>query len=217
MEVHIYSIKAKSQAGNIWVKVIMTTLKAKAIRYSAKDLKNLCILLESSAEGGFGSRRKHCWCYVVSVLENTAVNLVVQERVQLEHSSHIVTVSVEATYLHFNPQHIMKETTDLTGPFGTMPQEPWHPGKEAKPDRVIQINSKKVCTHASYKTTRTWENFNKQGTKMILLSDKLWLIANYKSFVHESNSIIWNNLDLCKHFEIPYLELIKNLAINLMV
>ena len=70
-----------------------------------------------------------------------------------------------------------------SGPFETMPQQPWHPGKGAKLDRVIQLNYGEVHTHASYKTTRTWENFNNQGTKMILLSDKLWLIANNsKSF-----------------------------------
>ena len=28
--------------------------------------------------------------------------------------------------------------TKLAGPFGTMPQEPWHSGKDAKTDRVIQ-------------------------------------------------------------------------------
>ena len=39
MEVHIYSVKAKSQAGNIWVKDIMT---------AARDHKNLCILPEKS-------------------------------------------------------------------------------------------------------------------------------------------------------------------------
>ena len=40
MEVHIYSVKAKSQAGNIWVKDIMT---------AARDHKNLRILPENSA------------------------------------------------------------------------------------------------------------------------------------------------------------------------
>ena len=39
MEVHTYSVKAKSQAGNIWVKDIMT---------AARDHKNLHILLENS-------------------------------------------------------------------------------------------------------------------------------------------------------------------------
>ena len=39
MEVHIYSVKAKSQAGNIRVKDIMTV---------ARDCKNLCILPENS-------------------------------------------------------------------------------------------------------------------------------------------------------------------------
>ena len=40
MEVHIYSVKAKSQAGNIW---------AKDIRTAARDHKNLCILPENLA------------------------------------------------------------------------------------------------------------------------------------------------------------------------
>ena len=47
--------------------------------------------------------------------------------------------------------------------------------KGAETDRIIHLNYGEVCTHASYKTTRTWENFNHQGTKMILLSDKLCL------------------------------------------
>ena len=68
---------------------------------------------------------------------------------------------------------ILKETTKPAGPFGTMPQEPWHPGKDAKPDRVTQLNCREVGTHASDKATRTWENFNKRGRKMILLSNKL--------------------------------------------
>ena len=68
---------------------------------------------------------------------------------------------------------MLKETTELKGPFGTMPQEPRHPGKVAKPDRVTQLNCGEVRTHGSYKTTRTWENFNNGGTKLILLSDKL--------------------------------------------
>ena len=41
MRVHINSVKAKSQAGKIWVKDIMT---------AARDRKNLCILPENSAE-----------------------------------------------------------------------------------------------------------------------------------------------------------------------
>ena len=44
-----------------------------------------------------------------------------QERAQLEHNSHIVKVAVEATWLHFNPWHVLKETTERAGPFGTMP------------------------------------------------------------------------------------------------
>ena len=136
--------------------------KPKPLRYSARDPKNLRILLENPTEG-VGSRRECCWCYVVSVFENTPKNLVVQGRTQLNHSSQIVMVGVEATCLHFNPWRILKETTEPAGPFETMPQEPWHPGKGAKPDHVIQLNCGEVRTHASYKTTRTWENFNNRG------------------------------------------------------
>ena len=84
-----------------------------------------------------------------------------------------------------------------------MPQEPWHPGKDAKPNQVIQLNCGEVRTHASYKATRTWENLNNQETKMILLSDELWSIANNsKSFANGSKSIIRNNLGLYKRSDI---------------
>ena len=127
----------------------------------------------------------------------------VQGRAQLEHSSHTVKVGVEATCWHFNPWCILKATTEPAGPFGTMPQEPWHPEKGAKLDCIIQLNYREVPTHASYKTTRTSENFNNQQIKMILLSDKLWLIANNsKSFANGSKSIIRNTLGLLKHSEI---------------
>ena len=43
---------------------------------------------------------------------------------------------------------------------------------------------------------------HQQGTKMIHLSDELWLIANNsKSFANGSKLIIRNNLGLCKHSE----------------
>ena len=59
-------------------------------------------------------------------------------------------VGAETTCQHFQPWGILKETTEPAGPFGTMPQEPWHPGKSAEPDHVIQFNCGEVCTHASY-------------------------------------------------------------------
>ena len=93
----------------------------------------------------------------------------------------------------------IKDTGELAGPFVTMPKEPWHPGKFAKPGRIIQLNSGEVRTHANYKTTRTWQNFSNRGTKMILLSDELLLIANNsKSSVNGSKSVIRNNLGLFK-------------------
>ena len=83
-----------------------------------------------------------------------------------------------------------------------MPKEPWLSGKYAKPDCVIQLSCGEVHTHASYKASRTWENFNNQVTKMILLSEQPWSIANNsKSFANGSKSII-NNLDLYKHSDI---------------
>ena len=100
-------------------------------------------MLENLAVG-LGSRRA-LLRYVVSVFENTSKNLEVQRRVQLEYSIHIVMVRVDATWSHFNPWCILKETTKLAGPFGTMPQKPWHSRKGAKPNRVIQLNCGK-CT-----------------------------------------------------------------------
>ena len=71
--------------------------KAKAARYSARDLKSLRILPANSAQG-FMSRREHCGSYIVSVFENIPKNLLVQGRVQLEHISYI-KIGVEATYI----------------------------------------------------------------------------------------------------------------------
>ena len=52
MEVHIYSVKAKSQLGNIWVKYIMITQKDQSqnkISLGSKEsqLENLLILLKT--------------------------------------------------------------------------------------------------------------------------------------------------------------------------
>ena len=56
----------------------------------------LCIFPKNLAKG-LGSRKEHCWSYVVSAFGNTNKNLMVQERVQLEHSSHIANVGVKGT------------------------------------------------------------------------------------------------------------------------
>ena len=126
--------------------------KTRAKRKSARDLKNLHILPESSAEG-LGSRTEHCWGYI-SIYENTPKKL----------------------------PHL----------------PPCYP-----------INCGEVRTYASHKTTRTWENFNNRGTR-ILLSDKLWsIVITSKSFSNESKSVIKNNLGLCKRSEI-YLRTLKN-------
>ena len=62
MVVHIHSVKAKSQAGNVQVKDIMTIQKGQSGK-KIRDLKKLRILLENSAEG-LESRRECCWSYV---------------------------------------------------------------------------------------------------------------------------------------------------------
>ena len=63
--------------------------------------------------------------------------------------------------------------TEPAGPFETKPLELWYPGNDAKPDHVIQLDWREVRINASYKPIRTWENLNKRGAKMILLSDEL--------------------------------------------
>ena len=82
--------------------------KAKAEIKSGRNLKNLSIFPEDLAEG-IGSRRKRWWGYV-SIYDNTPKKLphlppklaqlyleVHQGRSQLERSSHVVKVGVEAT------------------------------------------------------------------------------------------------------------------------
>ena len=56
--------------------------KAKAARYSASNLKNLCIFPENPVKW-LRFRREGCWNYLVSFFEITPKNLVVQERMQL--------------------------------------------------------------------------------------------------------------------------------------
>ena len=58
MEVHIYSIKAKSQAGNIGIKDIMT---------AARDRKNLYILPENSAGESAAGVTIYLWEYTRKV------------------------------------------------------------------------------------------------------------------------------------------------------
>ena len=43
----------------------------------------------------------------------------------------------------------------------------------SNPDILERVLNRIVLSNS-----RTWENFNNQGRKIILLSDKLWLIAN---------------------------------------
>ena len=68
-----------------------------------------------------------------------------------------------------------------------------------------------MSIHASVETTKTWDSFNNGGTKMSLLSDELWLIANnYKSFANRSKPIMRSNLRFVQALRnLPYLELSK--------
>ena len=57
----------------------------------------------------------------------------------------MVKVGAKTTCLHFNPWRTLKKTTEPVGIFGTMSQEPWHPGKGAKPDCIIQSTAGKCA------------------------------------------------------------------------
>ena len=93
MEVHIHSVKANSQAGNISVKDIMT---------AARDHKNLYISPENSAgESAAGVtyismtiHPKRCYIFPLKVF---ATLLNGSRKGQLDLSSHIVKVGVKAT------------------------------------------------------------------------------------------------------------------------
>ena len=70
--------------------------------------------------------------------------------------------------------------------YETRPHYPTQLGGSVHPCKL-----KKQPKHGGTSTT---------GTKMTLISDKLWLIANNsKSFANRSKSIRRNNLGLCKH------------------
>ena len=131
--------------------------------YFARKFSTIPWVQESAAGFMYLSMRMHPKFAASSPSKLPQLYLVVQRRAQLEYGSHIVTVSVEATCQLFKPWRILKDTMEPAGPFETMPQEPWHPGKGAKLDRIIQLNWGEVRTHASYKTTRTLENFINRG------------------------------------------------------
>ena len=68
------------------------------------------------------------------------------------------------------------------GPFETLPQEFGHTGSH------YPTKLREVCTHASCKTTRTWESFNNRGTKWPL--EELWLTTNNsKNFPRKKNKL----------------------------
>ena len=102
VEVYIDSVKAKSQAASTWG----NTKKIKAEGKLDRELKNLCTLMENSAEC-LGSSREHCWGYVSMVIRpkscgifplKVATTLLSGSRkAQSEQSGHIIQVSVEAT------------------------------------------------------------------------------------------------------------------------
>ena len=137
MELHINRVNAKGQAGNIWVKDIMTT---------ARDHKDLCILPENST--GQSTARV---TYLSMRIHPKNCHIVVRWRVQSEHSSHIVKVSVEATYmLTLQALIYIEGNTQTSGPIRNYATRKGKGGKGAKPYRIIQLNCWEVGTHASY-------------------------------------------------------------------
>ena len=70
IKVHIYSVKAKSQAGNIWVKDIMTIQKGQSHKMlSLRILKNyaFCQKIQQRASGSGESTTWGC----IAVYKNT--------------------------------------------------------------------------------------------------------------------------------------------------
>ena len=86
MEVHIYSVKAKSQAGNICVKDIRK--KAKAKRKSARDLKNVCFTIKFSRGPQVQEKALlglHIYQREYTVYKLLQLYLVVQQKAQQSH------------------------------------------------------------------------------------------------------------------------------------
>ena len=83
MDEHIYSVKTKGQAGNIWIKYISNeNTKAKAERKSAREFT---YLVGNSAES-LGSRRERFWGYISSYEKTTKTLLHLSPK---SHSSFI--------------------------------------------------------------------------------------------------------------------------------
>ena len=127
--------------------------------------------------------RKYIWKVALSSPKKLLqFYLVGQGRAQLEHSSHIVKVGVEATCWHFKPDIYWRKQPNWWAHLELCHRNP--DILERVPNQIALSSCGEVCTHASYKTTRTWENFNNWGTKIILFPDELWLSASKsKSFV----------------------------------
>ena len=177
IKVNIYRAKTNSEALNIRAKEAQSRKKRRTESYLYNLLENAVDDLRSRRETAarvtcifLRLHPKSCFIFRLKLQE---VYLVAQEC----RWNIVVEVGVEAKCQHFMPQNILMETTKPVGQFATMLHELSHRGKGAKLDHVIQLNCREKCTHASYKTTRIWENFNKWGSKMILFSDELRIIA----------------------------------------
>ena len=126
---------------------------------------------------GLGSTRERCWNYVVLVFENTPKISVVQERMQLKHSSHMVKVGGQATCQHFNSWRILKERTKPAAPFRTVPQEPWCPGKRAKLDHAKErkdTSDKLMIFKSDRKNGVILPSGGKRSRLMVSLPPKSW-------------------------------------------
>ena len=127
------------------------------------------------------------------------IYLVVQGKAPFEHSNHIVKVDVETTCLHFKPWCILKKQSKRQDHLELCHRNPDILERVLNQIAISNSTEWGVHTHASYKTTRTWEKFNHWGKNMILLSDQLWSIANNSnSFANRGKSIIRNDLGLYK-------------------
>ena len=59
----------------------------------------------------------------------------------------------------------MKETTEPAGPFGAMPQEPWHPGKGARVLIALSNSTAGKCTLMQVLKKQNMEELQQQRNK----------------------------------------------------
>ena len=176
-------------------------LKRPKLQNAQLGILKICTFCLKIQQMALGPGERAAWL-MQYVFENKPKNFVVQGRTQLEHS---VTQLRSVPKLHGNP---------LIHDLYWRKQPNWQAHLELchmNPDileqvlKQIPLSNSIAGKWAHMQVIKQTEHgrISNRGTKMILLSDEPWLIANNsKSFVNGSKSIIRNKLSLCKHSQI---------------